>query len=113
MTNTELGFPIEQMTPIQVTQTLPVVVTVIGHGLSNTQFVRATNFFKKQTGMQQLNNQLFMVLNVTVDTFELFDQFSVPIDGTSYTPFINSNTAQFTLTGPSLDMQNLNTQEDT
>ncbi len=113
MANTELGFPIEQMTPTDVTQTLPVVVTVIGHSLSNNQFVRATNFFKNQTGMQQLNNLLFRVLNVQPDTFQLYDQFYAPIDGTFYTPFIDSGIAQFTLTGPSLDMQNLNTQEDT
>ncbi len=113
MANTELGFAIQQMIPTDITATLPVVVTVVGHSLSNNQFVRATNLFENQTGMQQLNNLLFRVLNVTEDTFELYDQFYAPIDGTFYTPFIASGIAQFTLTGPSLDTQNLNTQEDT
>lgn len=112
MANTELGFPIEQMTPIAILAELPVRVVVVGHSLSNNQFVRATNLFKNQTGMQQLNNQLFRVLNITTNSFHLYDQFYVPIDGRSYTPFIASGIAQFTLTGPSLDMQNLNTQED-
>lgn len=115
MPNTELGFAVRQMTPTAIEQSVPVRVTVEANGLSNGQYVRATNFFvspvQDATGMEQLNNLLFVIRNVTTDTFDLFDQYGAPIDGTNYTPFINNGIAQFTLTGPELNTQNLNTQE--
>lgn len=115
MTNTELGFTVRQMIPTAIAASFPVVVTVDNHGLSNGQYVRATNFFVSPahdaTGMEQLNNQLFIVGNITTNTFDLFDQFELPVDGTLYTTFVDNGIAQFTLTGPALNTQNLNTQE--
>lgn len=113
--NTELGFAITQMTPIAISTTLPVTVTVTNNGLQAGQFVRATRFYAlplaDATGMYELNNQLFVVKNVTTDTFDLFNQFGDPIDGRDFTAFTGNGFPQFNLTGPSLDTQNLNTQE--
>ena len=115
MANTELGFTVRQMTPSGISQTIPVRVTIPNHQLSASQTVRATRFYNSPeedaTGMEQLNNELFVVGNITTDTFDLFDIFGRPIDGTSYTPFVNNGIAQFTLTGPALYTENLNTQE--
>ncbi len=114
--NTELGFAVTQMTPTAITNTLPIKVTVPGHQLQAGQFVRATRFYalplSDATGMEQLNNRLFLVKNITTDTFDLFDQYGNPIDGINYTPFIDNGLGQFNLTGPDLFTQNLNTQED-
>jgi hypothetical protein len=115
MANTELGFATTQLTPTAITKTVPVNVTVDNHGLSAGQYVRATRFYAlpliDATGMEQLNNQLFVVQNITTNTFDLFDQYGEPIDGRNYTTFINNSLGQFNLTGPSLDTQNLNTME--
>lgn len=115
MANTELGFAVQQKFPTAIAASFPVLVTIPNHGMSSGQFVRASNFFvsplSDATGMYQLNNNLYMIGNVTTNTFELFDQYGEPIDGTNYTPFINNGIAQFTLTGPDLFTQNLNTQE--
>jgi hypothetical protein len=116
MPNTELGFAITQMTPTAIDTSLPVRVTIADHGLVSGQYVRATRFYAfpvdDATGMEQLNNRLFVIGNVTQNTFDLFDQYGAPIDGTGYTPFINNGLGQFNLTGPDLFTQNLNTQED-
>lgn len=61
--------------------------------------------------MIQLNNNLYIISNVTTDTFDLFDEYGEPVDGRGFTPFINNGLPQFTLTGPDLNTQNLNTQE--
>ncbi len=115
MNNTILGFATTQMTPTAITTTLPVTVTVVANGLSNGETVRATRFYplpaSDATGMYQLNNRLFVVKNVTADTFDLFDDYGAPIDGTNFTPFVNNGLGQFNLTGPSLYTQNLNTME--
>lgn len=115
MTNTELGFAIQQKTPTLIDKTNPVMVKIPNHGLVNGDVVRATNFFtsppQAYTGMQELNNNLYTIGNVTTNTFELFDQYGNPIDGTSYTTFVNIGLAQFTLTGPDLYTENLNTQQ--
>jgi len=58
-------FIVEQMVPEGITNTLPIVVTITNHGLSNGQFIRATKFYSfpiaLATGMYQLNNLQFMV----------------------------------------------------
>jgi len=116
MANTELGFAITQLSPTGIDTSFPVRVTLENHGLSDGKFVRATRFYAlplvDATGMEQLNNRLFQVGNTTTNTFDLFDQYGNPINGTGYTPFINNGLGQFNLTGPSLDTQNLNTQEE-
>ncbi len=116
MTNTELGFATTQMTPTAIDKSFPVRVTVVGHSLSEGQFVRATRFYRlplsDATGMYELNNRLFLIGNLSTDTFDLFDEHGYPIDGTNFTTFINNGLGQFNLTGPDLDTQNLNTQEE-
>lgn len=116
MPNTELGFAVQQRFPVvAIDRSLPVRVTVENHGLTNGQLVRATNFFymppQWNTGMQELNNNLYTVGNVTTDTFDLFDQEGNEVDGTTYNEYTPNDLSQFTLTGPDLDTQNLNTQE--
>ena len=92
------------MTPEAITAARPPVVTITGHGLSNGQLVRATKFvvfpLAVATGMEQLNNNLYMIQNVTADTFELYTTRGLPLDGTNYTAYVSGG--QFTLTGPGL-----------
>lgn len=115
MTNTELGFATTQLTPTGIANSVPVRVTCPNHNLTNGQYVRATRFYNlpasDATGMYELNNQLFVVGNITTNTFDLFDQYGNPIDGTNYVPFVANGLGQFNLTGPDLFTQNLNTQE--
>ena len=106
-----MGFTDRQLIPTAITPTKPVVVTSVGHGLSDDQRVRATRFVVNPTsvatGMEQLNNRDFVVQHLTTDTFELFDIEAQPIDGTGYTTFISNGLAQFTVTGPDLDYENV------
>lgn len=116
MPNTELGFAVTQLaSPSAISQTIPVRVTIDNHGLQNGQIVRATRFYAlpptDATGMEQLNNQAFVVQNTTQNTFELFDQYGEPIDGTNYTTYVPNGLGQFNLTGPDLFTQNLNVME--
>jgi len=112
MIETELGFATTQMTPTAITKTIPVTVTIVGHELLAGQTIRATNFvvlpLADATGMEQLNNKLFVIGNITTDTFDLFDQYGEPIDGRNYTTFVSNGLAQFNLTGPALYTENLN-----
>jgi hypothetical protein len=104
------NFTDEHRTPTAITQTKPPIVTSANHGLSNGQRVRATQFYSfplaLATGMEKLNNKLFTVQAATTNTFALYDQYGQPIDATAYTAFVNNGLAQFTLTGPSLLIQN-------
>lgn len=101
--------------PSGIDQTFPVLVTCADHGLTEGQFIRATNFFRypeaKATGMYQLNNKLFQVANPTTDTFELYNEAGLPIDGTNYSMFTNNGLPQFTLTGPALFTENMGGEE--
>lgn len=101
-------FTVRQFTPSAITNTLPIVVTAVGHGLKNTEAVRATQFIRMPyalaTGMEQLNNRLFYVQQATANTFQLYDSSGYPIDGRAYTPYIAGG--QFTLTGPTLPVVN-------
>lgn len=104
------GFTNRQLTPTGITTTKPVRVTKSAHGLTNGERVRATEFYgfppEISTGFVQLNNLLFSVQNCTTNTFDLYDILGNAIDGTNYTPFTSVGTPQFTLTGPSLNVQN-------
>lgn len=108
--STPSNFTDEHYIPTAITTTWPPVVTVAQHRLSNGQRLRATRFysipFASATGMEQLNNLLFTIQQVTTNTFELWDQEGLPIDGRNYTPFVSNGLAQFTLTGPDLFIQN-------
>jgi hypothetical protein len=94
-------FTTRQLTPTAITATLPIVVTITDHGLSNGLALRSTKFhtipFANATGMEQLNNRLFFVQQATTDTFQLYDSNYIPVDGTGYTPFISGG--QFTIAG--------------
>lgn len=101
-------FTNRQFTPENITNTLPVVVTKTAHGFQNGQALRATKFvsipFAVATGMEQLNNRLFYVRQVTADGFQLCDANTNPIDGRSFTPYIQGG--QFTLVGQVLPIVN-------
>ncbi len=101
-------FTIRQFTPEDITNTFPIVVTITNHGFQNGQALRATKFitmpFAVATGMEQLNNRLFYVRQATTDTFQLCDANTLPIDGRSFTPYIQGG--QFTLTGQDLPIVN-------
>ena len=104
------GFAAEQKLPTVVSAGAACTVTITGHGWSNGQYVRATGFYASPasvaTGMQQLNNRLFMIGNVTANTFVLYDpQTGLAIDSSAYTAYTSGRSAQFTLTGESLDIQ--------
>lgn len=102
------NFTNRQFTPEGITAALPVVVTKTAHGLQNGQALRATKFitipFASATGMEQLNNKLFYVQGVTVNTFYLADRNTNSIDGRNFTPYVQGG--QFTLTGPDLPVVN-------
>ncbi len=101
-------FTIRQFTPEDITNTFPIVVTITNHGFQNGQALRATKFvtmpFAVATGMEQLNNRLFYVRQATTDTFQLCDANTIPIDGRTFTAYIQGG--QFTLTGQDLPIVN-------
>lgn len=103
-------FTVRQFTPTAITKTFPIVVTIPAHGFSKGQALRATKFisipYALATGMEQLNNRVFYVQYPTADTFQLYNEYGVGIDGTNYTTFINNGLAQFTLSGPTLPIVN-------
>lgn len=103
-------FIVEQFTPTAITATLPVVVTIPSNGFVNGQRIRASRFvtfpLALATGMEQLNNRLFVVQNCTTNTCSLYDAYGAAVDGTSFTAFTGNGNPQFTLTGPSLNIQN-------
>jgi hypothetical protein len=93
-----------QFTPENITNALPMIVTKTAHGLQNGQAIRATKFitipFAVATGMEQLNNNLYYVQQVTLDTFILADRNTNFIDGSNFTPYIQGG--QFTLVGQNI-----------
>lgn len=101
-------FTDRQYVPEAITATLPIVVTITGHGFQNGQALRTTKFitvpFANATGMEQLNNRLFYVQQATADTFQLYTANGLPVDGRSYTAYIQGG--QFTLSGPTLPIVN-------
>lgn len=101
-------FTVRQFTPDNITNTWPVIVEKVAHGLENGQALRATKFitmpFHLATGMEQLNNRLFFVDQAEADRFGLYDANAIGIDGRNYTPYIQGG--EFTLTGPTLPVVN-------
>ena len=101
-------FTVRQFTPTAITKTFPVVVTIPNNGFQNGESVRATKFVTypsaSNTGMQQLNNQSFMVQQCTTDTFELYYPNGLAVDGRNFNTYISGG--QFTLTGPTLPVVN-------
>lgn len=106
------GFADNHRTPTAIDGTTGVV-TSNAHGLTNGQYVRATDFratpVASATGMYGLNNKLWQVGNVTTNTFQLFfpqTNMTIPFDPTGETAFVNNGIAQFTLVGEELNTQN-------
>jgi hypothetical protein len=62
-----------------------VVTTSAAHGFSNGNKV----LIKEVVGMTQLNDETFLVANVTATTFELQSLTSVDIDGTGYSAYVS------------------------
>jgi len=104
------NFTDEHYIPTAITQGFPPRVTITDSNFINGQRLRATRFvtmpFADATGMEQLNNNVYVVQQATADEFDLYDIYGQPIDGLNYTAFISTGLAQFTLTGPDLDIQN-------
>lgn len=106
------GFADNHRTPTAITASaLGGVVTSANHGLTNGQFVRATDFrafpVADATGMYGLNNQMFQIGNVTTNTFQLFYPYTnVGVDTSAEVAFVNNGVAQFTLIGESLYTEN-------
>lgn len=101
-------FTNRQYVPENITSALPIVVTITNHGLQNGQSLRATKFISVPlavaTGMEQLNNRSFVVQQTTNDTFQLYDNRGLPVDGRLYTPYVAGGL--FTLTGQVLPIVN-------
>lgn len=101
-------FTLRQFVPTAITNAFPVVVTIPNHGFQNGQALRATQFIRmpssSATGMEQLNNSLFYVQQATTNTFVLSYRDTLPVDGRSFTPYIQGG--QFTLSGPTLPIVN-------
>ena len=101
-------FTNRQYVPQGITATLPMVVTLVNHGLQNGQSLRATKFITVPlalaTGMEQLNNRSYVVQQSTNDTFQLYDNRGLPVDGRLFTPYIQGGL--FTLTGQDLPIVN-------
>lgn len=97
--------------PTAISQTNPIIVALTAHGLSNGQRVRFTNMVSMPstvaTGMEQLNNGIYQVQGAAADSFSLYDLNGRPVDGTTYTAFVNNGLASFTLVGPELDYENV------
>jgi len=74
----------EPITITGATKASPIVITAIGHGLSNGDYVD----FSDIKGMTELNGFRGKVANKTTDTFELVNMDDdTNIDGTSYTTY--------------------------
>lgn len=103
-------FTPEQYTPENITNTLPIVVTLTDHEFLIGYAFRFTQMVTwppaSATGMEQLNNNLYYVAFPTDNTFILVDKNNEYIDGRDYTPFTGDGNPQMTLTGPNLYIQN-------
>lgn len=101
-------FTNRQYVPENITAALPMVVTITNHGLQNGQSLRATKFITVPlalaTGMEQLNNSSFVVQQSTDNTFQLYDNRGLPVDGRLFTPYVQGGL--FTLTGQDLPIVN-------
>jgi len=84
----------EPLTITNITKANPVVVTAVGHGLSNDDHVKLISI----TGMDEVNNLSFVVKNKTDDTFQLYDYYGNAIDGTSYTAYVEGGEAHKLIT---------------
>lgn len=72
------------------TQSNPVVITSVNHGLTTGTYVNITGI----VGMTELLNQTFYILVESTSTFKLYSDviLTVPVDGTGYTGYVSSGT---------------------
>ena len=63
-----------------VTQSNPAVVSAVGHGYSNGDFI----VISELEGMDEIDNRCFEIANVTANTFEL-----VGVDSTGFSPYVS------------------------
>jgi|SRR6476469_9826673 len=101
-------FTNRQYIPENITAALPMVITITNHGLQNGQSLRATKFISVPvalaTGMEQINNNSFVVQQCTANTFQLYNNRGLPVDGRLCTPYVQGGL--FTLTGQDLPIVN-------
>lgn len=93
------AFVTEPTTAISgITQSSPGVVSDIGHGYSNGDWVALDDIL----GMTQLNGRTVVVQGITVNSFEIFDVYGNPIDTTGFSPYTGGGTAAriYTLVTP-------------
>ncbi len=68
----------------------PCIVTAPAHGFSNGQEI----YISGVVGTVELNNQYFLVSNVTTNTFELNNIFNQPIDSTTFVAYVSGGTIE-------------------
>ncbi|MDE2105619.1 MAG: hypothetical protein KGL39_50800, partial [Patescibacteria group bacterium] len=83
------------------------IITALAHGLSNGQEIYLSGI----QGMVELNNQYFLVSNVTTNTFQLNTVYNQAINSTNFIAYTTGGTIQtpYTITTPYLaaDLDNL------
>lgn len=72
-----------------ITQANPAVVTSTAHGYANG----AITIIEDVVGMTEINSKVYLVKNVTTDTFELTDREGANIDSTGYTAYASGGYA--------------------
>lgn len=84
--------------PSAITKANPGVVTSVGHGFNNGDWVQADDI----GGMVELEGRMFKVANKTADTFELQDVDGNNVNTTAYTTFTSGGTFSrvYTVTSP-------------
>lgn len=91
--STPIGQLTERVNIINITNTLPCVVTTDGaHEFANKSFVRLTDLngaIPDPRGEDPLNNYKFRIIVTGEDTFYLQDPITfLPIDSTNYPPYV-------------------------
>lgn len=73
------------------TQADPVVITSVGHGYVNGDYVLISGV----VGMTEINNKIFLIDNATVDTFSLkYGPDQHDVDGTGYAAYTSGGIAR-------------------
>jgi hypothetical protein len=98
------GFDVTTKTITAVTQANPAVVSSAAHGFANGDVVKITGI----VGMDELNDQLFVVVNQTTGTFELAD-----VDSTGYGAYVSGGTIVEGLLSNFCELTNYNRQGGT
>lgn len=74
-----------------ITQALPAVITVAGHGLSDGRWIKISGV----GGMTEVNSRTYEVQNSTTNTFELYSvPDGQPVDSTAFTAYTSGGTIE-------------------